>query len=184
MIASIQRLLAAIAQDIFRPDSLGALAELIRQGSFDPDAIKYFGEEYGHRFDLFSETEPFLQTGDVPTELPQRKSETKTVAYLFPEEPAATNINHFSHRYDDEYQYAPATAAAGLVTIPAFATSGGAGIRPSINGVPPLYVLPSGETLFKTIALSIITRDYQPDVAASWTGLPGVRRALSASKRS
>ena len=80
----------------------------------------------------------------MPPELPKRKSETKTVAYLFPEEPAATNINHFSHRYDDDYQYAPASAAAGLVTIPAFATSGGAGIRPSINGVPPLYVLPDG----------------------------------------
>ena len=165
VVASVQRLLASIAQDIFRPSDLEELADLIKQGEFDTEAIDTFGATYGHRFDLFSDTEPFLQTSDVPPELPKRKSETKTVAYLFPEEPAATNINHFSHRYDDDYQYAPASAAAGLITIPAFATSGGAGIRPSINGVPPLYVLPAGETLFQTIALSIVTHDYQPRVA-------------------
>ena len=166
VIASLQRLLAAIAQDIFRPESPAALAALIRGGSFAEDTVDAFGAQYGGRFDLFSESQPFMQTSDIGLTPPKRKTEAKTVAYLFPEEPSATNINHFFHRYDDENQYSPATAATGLITLSAFATSGGAGIKPSINGVPPLYVLPVGKTLFETIALSIITPEFQPRIAS------------------
>ena len=182
VVASLQRLLAAIVQDICRPRSLSALAAILMQGRFDPSDIDAFGNRYAHRFDLFSPTEPFLQTADIGLELPKKKGDTKTVGYLFPEEPTATNINHFFHRYDDDYQFSPATAALGLITIPAFATSGGAGIKPSINGVPPLYVLPVGDTLFETLAFSIITPDFQPQIASAddrpaWNRDPVIERS-------
>lgn len=182
VVASLQRLLAAIAQDIERPRHVDALAEILRRGHFDQDAVDQFGERFGHRFDLFSETTPFLQTGDIGPELPKRKSGTKTVGYLFPEEPTATNINHFFHRYDDEHAYSPATAASGLITFSAFALAYGQGNKPSINGVPPLYVLPAGTTLFETLALSIITPDFQPRIASpedrpAWDRDPIVERS-------
>lgn len=181
VIASLQRLLAGIAQDIERPRGVAELAALLERGCFEAAAIDRFGAQHAHRFDLFSETAPFLQTADVAPALPKRKTGTKTVGYLFPEEPTATNVNHFHHRYDDDHAFAPATAALGLITLPAFATSGGAGIRPSINGVPPLYVLPAGETLFETLALSIITPGFQPRTASredrpAWTREPVVER--------
>ena len=47
--------------------------------------------------------------------------------------------------------------ARGLVAMPAFVSSGGAGLLPSINGVPPIYVLPGGGTLFESLAASLIS---------------------------
>jgi CRISPR system Cascade subunit CasA len=163
VIASLQRLLAAVAQAIVAPEAVADVADLIEQGHFDVDRIDRFGSRYGQRFDLFSETEPFMQTADIGT-TPKKGEKTKTVGYLFFEEPTGTNINHFRHGYDDDYQFSPATAARGLITLSAFATTGGAGIKPSINGVPPLYVLPAGETLFETLALSVIAPEYQPRI--------------------
>jgi len=52
------------------------------------------------------------------------------------------------------------------VAIPAFASSGGPGIRPSINGVPPIYILPVGETFFESMALSLMKQDALPKAAA------------------
>jgi CRISPR system Cascade subunit CasA len=179
VVACLQRLLAAIAQDIFRPASVLPLAKLIQSGAFPEPAVDAFGEQYAPRFDLFSENEPFLQTGDIQPAVPTRKGDAKTVAYLFPEEPSATNINHFFHRYDDESQYSPATAATGLITMSAFAIAGGAGIKPSINGVPPLYVLPFGENLFETIAYSIVTSEYQPPARDRDNDRPAWRRDTS-----
>ncbi|HUZ85233.1 MAG TPA: type I-E CRISPR-associated protein Cse1/CasA, partial [Gaiellales bacterium] len=180
--AGLQRLLAAIAQDIVRARGVADLTALLRRGQFDPEAIDRFGATYAPRFDLFSADTPFLQTADVPPELPRRAGETKPVSYLFLEEPTATNVNHFAHRYDRDAQYAPATAAAGLVTLAAFATSGGAGIKPSINGVPPLYVLPAGNSVFETVARSIITPGFQPRIASAndhpaWARDPVVQRS-------
>lgn len=180
VIASLQRLMAAVAQDIVAPTSVADLTRLLENGRFDADEVDRFGAQYDPRFELFSETTPFLQTADVGLS-PSRDDRKKTVGYLFPEEPTATNINHFFHRYDDELQYSPATAALGLVTVPAFATSGGAGIRPSINGVPPLYVLPQGDTLYETLILSLATPGYQPAIASdvddpAWRRDPCVER--------
>ncbi len=70
-------------------------------------------------------------------------------------------------------------AAGGLAVLPAFASSGGAGIKPSINGVPPIYILPGGKNLFESLALSLITRDFQPKVSdpsetEAWWGKPSI----------
>lgn len=182
VVASLQRLLAAIVQAAYhQPRSIAALAEIVRGNQFDLEVIDQFGRQYAHRFDLFSLTEPFLQTADISPDLPRQRGGTKPVGYLFPEAPTGTNINHFFHSFDEDYQFSPATAALGLITLPAFATSGGAGIKPSINGVPPLYVLPVGSTIFETLALSIITPGYQPRIAAdedrpAWARDPVVER--------
>lgn len=180
VVASLQRLLAAIVQDVFRPRAVADITTVLKQKRFENAAIDRFGDEYRHRFDLFSPTEPILQTADIGL-TPEKGDRTKTVGYLFPEEPTATNINHFFHQYDSDYQYSPATSALGLIAIAPFASSGGAGIRPSINGVPPLYVLPYGDTIFATLALSLVTPGYQPEIADSsdkpaWRREPIVKR--------
>jgi CRISPR system Cascade subunit CasA len=48
--------------------------------------------------------------------------------------------------------------------IPAFATSGGAGIKPSINGVPPVYIIPGGDNLYQSLTSSLLTPAYQPNI--------------------
>jgi CRISPR system Cascade subunit CasA len=164
----IHRLLAAIIQDILCPNVTADIATIWFSGSFSGDKIAAFGRQYAGRFDLFSVDYPFLQTADSPidaTRLP--RANLKTVAYLTPEIPATSGVTHYRHAYDDEHRFCPACAAKGLVMIPAFATSGGAGIKPSINGVPPIYVIPGGETLFHSLALSLVANAFQPDIAAA-----------------
>ncbi|HWQ11343.1 MAG TPA: type I-E CRISPR-associated protein Cse1/CasA [Roseiflexaceae bacterium] len=192
VVAGTHRLLTAILQAIYAPESLDEIEELLAAGRFDPARLEAFAEQNGDRFELFHPTTPFLQTGDVPLdgwrkpakakkgEARQAEAawvEPKPVAPLFAEVPATTYRAHFHHVTDESHRVCPACCARGLVTIPAFASSGGAGIRPSINGVPPIYVLPAGETLFRSLALSLTAPGYQPQAAeqsragvAAWNG--------------
>jgi len=159
--AGVHRLLAAILQDIYRPRRVDDVAKLLQQGRFDAVLLADYADQYRARFDLFSADAPFLQTSDLSL-VPTKTDAAKPVSTLFCEEPAATNIVHFWHAYDHDQAICPACAAVGLIIQPAFATSGGAGIRPSINGVPPLYAFPAGVSLFETLTLSLMASEYQP----------------------
>lgn len=111
------------------------------------------------------------------------KIEPKTIAYLLEEVPAGTNRTHFRHVADEAHRLCPACCARSLVTIPAFAKSGGAGIKPSINGVPPVYLLPVGDTIFDSLALSLVGKNYRPAIVdearqtAAWNGATTIPRS-------
>jgi CRISPR system Cascade subunit CasA len=178
VVVGIHRLLTAILQDIFKPLALSDLEGLWNTGHFSPEKIIAFGQKYSNKFDIFSETDPFYQTGDLPI-APEKISDTKTTAYLIPEMPSGSNIIHFTHLNQSDYVLCPICAAGGLVVLPAFATSGGSGIKPSINGVPPIYILPGGKNLFESLVLSLITRLFQPQVSdpndtEAWWGKPSI----------
>jgi len=163
VVVGIHRLLVAILQFAIQPEKGADLKNLWKAGKFPREAIEAFGGQYASRFDVFSAEEPFLQSADIPLEA---RKDAKPVAYLAPEIPAGTGITHYRHGEEDEQIFCPACAARGLVTIPAFATSGGAGIKPSINGVPPIYILPGGKTLFESLAASLTIPGYQPEIAS------------------
>lgn len=173
VVGGTHRLLTAILQAIYAPQNLDAIAALLQAGRFDPHRLEQFASQYGERFDLFHPEAPFLQTGDVPLDgwkkpgkgQKNQWTDPKPIASLFVEVPAETNRTHFHHVTDEAHRFCPACCARGLVTIPAFVSSGGAGIRPSINGVPPVYVLPAGENLFTSLVLSLTTPDHQPPAA-------------------
>jgi CRISPR system Cascade subunit CasA len=160
-IVGIHRLLVAVLQAAFAPQEFEDLSSIVQSPGFTEKVIDSFGSTYSARFDLFSPDQPFLQSADLPIQ-PEKASAAKTVSYLFAEYPSGTAIVHYHHTYDDRHYICPACAARALTVIPAFATSGGAGIKPSINGVPPIYVLPSGETLFESLAYSLILPNFQP----------------------
>jgi CRISPR system Cascade subunit CasA len=162
-VVGIHRLLVAILQFAIQPKKGADLKKLWKVGKFPGGAIEAFGRQYASRFDLFSSKEPFLQSADIPLEA---RKDAKPVAYLAPEIPAGTGITHYHHGAEDDQAFCPACAARGLVTIPAFATSGGAGIKPSINGVPPIYIIPGGQTLFESLAASLTLSGYQPEIAS------------------
>lgn len=183
VVGGTHRLLAAILQAIHQPSDVGDIAGLLAAGRFDEDQLRLFECKYAARFDLFHPEAPFLQTGDVPLDGWRKRAwgDPQPVARLFAEVPVATERTHFNHVTDEGHRLCPACCARGLVTVPAFASSGGAGMRPSINGVPPIYVLPAGDNLFETLALSLISRDLQPRTAdpgrgdqAIWTSHPPV----------
>jgi CRISPR system Cascade subunit CasA len=163
-VAGLQRFLAAVVHDALGVRSLGDVVAVLRAGRFAAAPVQEWAARWGDRFDLFSPDRPFYQSGDIPL-APDKGMTVKPVGYLAPEIPCATAINHFRHVYDAGQGMCPPCAAKGLVALPAFATSGGAGIRPSINGVPPIYVLPAGQTLFETLALSLVADLFRPKLA-------------------
>lgn len=163
-VAGTHRLLTAVLQAIYDPWDLAEIAEVLEAGQFDRGKLDAFGAQHGPRFSLFDPAAPFMQTSDAPAVLD--KSAKKTVAYLVAEVPSGTNRTHFHHITDADHQLCPACCSRALVTIPTFASSGGAGIKPSINGVPPIYLLPIGDTLAQTLTLSLTTPGFQPKIAA------------------
>lgn len=78
----------------------------------------------------------------------------KSINYLLQEIPTGTNFWHFRHSTDFETGLCASCCAMGLLRLPIFTTSGGSGLSPGINGRPPIYVLPLGESLLQTLSLS------------------------------
>ena len=165
IVVGVHRLLTAIAQAALDPRSKGELKRLWDSSAFPAEPLSRFAAQYGHRFDLFSPDEPFLQSCDLPL-APAKGDSLKTVAQLTPEVPAGSNATHFRHGLEARYLYCSACAAGGLAAVPAFAISEGRTFRPSINGVPPIYVLPAAKTLFHRLVASLMLPEYQPQVAS------------------
>lgn len=160
----IHRLLVAILQATLEPNSLSRLWEILKAGRFPTGPVERFGSEYGARFDIFSSDRPFLQTADLPA-VPSRGDVLKSVSQLTMETSATSALDHYRHgRALDEF-FCPSCLAGGLSTIAPFATTGGRGFRPSINGVPPLYVFPGGRNLLESLALSLLLPENRPAAA-------------------
>ena len=173
VVVGIHRLLVAILQASLNPQKNSDLRNLWRAGQVPAERIKYFGQKYAARFDLFLADKPFMQSGDLPLE-PVKGDNSKTVAYLAAETSPATAIDHYRHGYPEGEFFCPVCAASALLTIPPFISIGGRGYRPSINGIPPLYVLPVGQNLFQSLTLSLLlpNENYWPSAASQRQDLP------------
>lgn len=171
VVVGIHRLLVAILQDALQIHERADLVDLWEDILSDPScpryvqAIERFGMSFAHRFDLFSATEPFMQSVDLPERL-SKKDKGEPVARLFVETPSGTETTHYRHITEDEHVFSPATIAKALVTIPAFVTSGGPGLMPSINGAPPIYIMIGGRTLLESLLASLIPEDQWPHRSA------------------
>jgi CRISPR system Cascade subunit CasA len=165
VIVGIHRLLTAIVQDIYTPRHEEDLEKIWEMRRFSEAQVRAFGARYADRFDLFSPDTPFMQSADLPVQ-PDKKARTKTIAYLMPQLPVGSAVTHYHHGEAEDHVFCPICAVRGLLTISPFAISGGRGLRPSINGVPPIYVIPGGETLFESLAASLILPNYQPEAAS------------------
>jgi len=152
----LYRLLIAFVLDALiwadrRPEIAEDLGEIMEEGRFDADLIGRYLEDCGDVFDLFHPEKPFLQT----------KTDSKghkPIAAMCPTVPSGTNVGHWHHQTEDEIEVSAQVAAQWLVTIAPFMTAGGAGLSPSINGAPGIYVLPQGASLFQTIVMNLPLR--------------------------
>jgi CRISPR system Cascade subunit CasA len=164
VVVGIHRLLVAVLQAALVPRTLSDLHGLATAGRFPPQAIQHFGDNYAARFDLYSAQAPFLQSADLSLKS-SKGDDLKSVSQLTLETSRTSALEHYRHgRTMDEFFCSPC-AASGLVTIPPFTSTGGRGMKPSINGVPPIYVIPSGATLFESLALSLLLPSKWPRVA-------------------
>lgn len=151
---SVHRFLAAILQDIHRPLELSDILHIINQRMFPPALID--GWIQRHPID----PEDFLQ-------VPNLIGHAKTVGYLTSDIPVGSNSIHFRHSMLDEGKmFCPRCCTLGLINVAAWQQIGGQGLQASLNGAPPLYVLPEGKSLFETLALSLIVHDLSIGVGA------------------
>lgn len=165
----VYRFLAAVLQTYLRLPDEDAWVDVWEHDRFDAGFLDKVLSECTGRLRLFDPDHPFYQSGDVPLPAPGARrpsGDPKTVGYLFPEASTGTNIVHFSHPGDGDHALCPACCARGLVALSPFATSGGAGIKPSLNGVPPIYVLPGSRSLFEALLLNYVLPRFQPSLAA------------------
>jgi CRISPR type I-E-associated protein CasA/Cse1 len=117
------------------------------RGHFPDDWLAQIETAAIGKFDLFDAERPFLQ--GAPAD-----EETRPVSDLIAELPAATNINHSRHACDDRVALCPACCGLGILRLAPFCGQGGQGKAPSINAPPPVYLLPVGDTLFRTLLLN------------------------------
>lgn len=82
------------------------------------------------------------------------KIKKKSANYLIQEVPTGTNSWHFRHSTDMKDGLCRACCATGLLRLPLFATGGGSGKSPAINQKPPIYAIPIGDSLLRTLCLS------------------------------
>lgn len=153
----LYRLLVALAIDIFFVEpgeklNEARLAKLLSKGSFDAIRVDAYFDRHPDTFDLFHAQTPFLQSG-------QMAGKEKPVANLMPPVPSGTNVTHFHRAHEDEFAVTPGEALGLLASIAPFMTAGGAGLSPSINGAPPVYVLVRGKNLFETLCLNVSAQE-------------------------
>lgn len=183
VVVGIHRLLTAIMQDIFSPTQERDLRKLWDLHEIPKELIAEFSSKYSDRFDLFSSDKPFYQSADV-SPVPIKGENIKSVANLVPDIPSGTENTHYRHGGQSDQIFCPSCLAAAMVCIPAFSSSGGAGIKPSINGVPPIYVIPLGRNLLNSLMLSLTIPAYQPQVRSVsqdlvwWKRNPVIPRSL------
>lgn len=165
VVASVVRLVEAVLLSALAVSDEDAWLHLWEQGRFDDDAMERVRERCSGGMDLFDSERPFYQSRDI--ERTGESEHIKSVGYLFPDTATGTAVVHYAHAPESAHAFCPVCCAKGLVTVPAFATSGGQGIKPSINGVPPVYVLPIGRSLFETLLLNYVLPTYRPPGAAA-----------------
>lgn len=147
----LYRLLIAFVTDALQVGELDEVADILADGRFSNSTIRDYVAHCGNCFDLFDAERPFLQSAGSPCE----KTREKCIAELAHHLPSGTFATHFHHGLSADHGFSPAVCARLLTTIAPFMTSGGAGLSPSINGMPPWYVLIDGGNLFRTLALNI-----------------------------
>lgn len=151
-------------------------AEQWEQPCFSDELIAAIEQTCAGRMNLFDEEHPFYQSGDIP--LDETPKNAKTVGYLAPDAATATNIAHFDHDGDADHAFCPICCAKGLITVPPFEIGSGRGcdgvyLKNSINGRPPVYVLPLGATLLQDLLLNYVLPKYRglvssPDQGPVW----------------
>lgn len=148
----LYRFLTAFLMDALALRSTDDLVDLLEAESFPLERIVAYVDQVGRsRFDLFDSHTPFMQ---VPVSALPPSASPEPMARLIQHLPSGTNPIHFHHVRADQHALSPAVCARALLALSPFATAGGAGYSPSVNGAPPWYVLTMGSSLFETLLLN------------------------------
>lgn len=149
---ALQRLLIAFVSDMYRPRSALDIGEIVEKGCFEPQTVDDYEalcRAEGVTFDLFDEGNPFLQTQGMQEPVVE-------ASRLFLQIPTGNNHAFFTHASQIQTAFTPAECLAGLAAISPYAMMLARSTHYSVMGVPPVYFLYGGRSLFETLAVSMI----------------------------
>ncbi len=148
-VALLRFLLAVLYWCQGPPPDQGELDRILAAGRFPPDWFDKLDQQKDC-FNLLGEGKRFYQDDAA-----RRR---RTATELFQEIPTGNNFWHFRHSTDGKEGLCPACCALGLLRLPLFAVSGLPDLKAGINGTPPVYVLPIGQSLLHSLCLNWVTR--------------------------
>lgn len=119
--------------------------------SFPPDWSSKL-EANRECFNLLGEGKRFYQCHAV--EPCADKNKNHEIIPLIQEVPNGDDKWHFRHSTDKVDGFCLACCALSLLRLPMFASQEGRGWHQGINGVPPVYVMSIGKTLWETLVLN------------------------------
>lgn len=144
-VALLRFLLAVLYWCRGNPSSQDEKDQVLAGGGFPAD---WFAELEQQRecFNLLGEGPRFSQDASAKRERP--------ASDLVQEIPTGNNFWHFKHATDGTEGLCPSCCALGLLRLPLFSVSGLPDLKAGINGTPPVYVIPIGDSLLHTLALN------------------------------
>jgi CRISPR type I-E-associated protein CasA/Cse1 len=162
---AVIRFFVALVHIVGAPETLKDWENSLLSGKFEKKFSKELNDKYYNKFDLFSKTEPFMQE----KQLAKLQEASDGIDRLINFNPYATNQIHWNHLFVDSKDritgISPSFAIIQMLLANMTMMAGGAGYKPGINGVPPVYVLLKGENLFKSIYLNVINNKLSQNVS-------------------
>lgn len=83
----------------------------------------------------------------------------RAVTDLIQEIPAGNNFWHFRHSTDGEDGLCLSCCVLGLLRLPLFSVSGLPDLKAGINGTPPVYAIPLGNSLYETLCINWVSTE-------------------------
>ena len=158
---SLYRFLSLFLMAAYKPEIWDDKYEILEQKHFDQKILQEYIQhcvDDGISFDLFDAKHPFLQASENPV-YDDMNTGIKSVACLDNTKASGNNPIHFDHNLEADVSFTPAQALRGLLAAQIFCTAMSGGYPSNVNGAPPLFFLPKGETLFETLVLAMATAD-------------------------
>lgn len=144
-VALLRLLLAVLYWCKGPPPDRGEKDTILAAGQFPPDWFAKLDQQRDC-FNLLGDGKRFYQD-------PAARRERATTD-LLQEIPTGNNFWHFRHSTDGHEGLCPACCAIGLLRLPLFSVSGLPDLKAGINGTPPIYVVPVGQSLLHTLCLN------------------------------
>jgi len=160
------RFLIAVTQAVVQPRRVDDIVRHLERGMFDARQLATFAEQHAAGFEM--------QRWWRAAGLQKRKAGAGHIALHVP---SGSNTVLFRKVADAEYCVCPACLAQLHLTLSAFAPPAGRGTdstytTASINGRPPVYVLPVGQNLFESLSFALMVDPPGADDPPLWLRAP------------
>lgn len=150
----LYRFLGVFLMDALRPQRIGEIQRLYKNGAFDMNPIEEYisqCESEGVSFDLFDQKRPFLQSP-----YNEETDKVKPISSINFIKPSGNNHIHFDHDYENVYAVSAAKAARLLLSLQQFCTAGVQDYPSGVNGAPPYFGVVKGNNLFETLVFTLV----------------------------